>query len=170
MAAEGMRETLAAILAADASGFARLMDGDDHATVAMLDEARAVFRRQIEAHHGRLIDTAGDSVLALFDTAAGAAGAALVVQAEWDASQQAQPDDRRLRFRIGLHLGDVIEKADGSVYGTGVNVAARLQALAEPGGITASDAIRGAVKGRVPAGFADLGEQRVKNIAEPVRA
>lgn len=170
MAAQGLRETLVAILAADASGYSRLMDGDQHATVAALDQARGVFRQQIDAHRGRLIDTAGDSVLAVFDTAAGAAGAALEVQAELGKAQQDVPDARLLRFRIGLHLGDIIEKPDGSVYGSGVNIAARLQALAEPGGITASDAIRGAVKGRVPAGFAELGEQQVKNIAEPVRA
>ena len=75
-----------------------------------------------------------------------------------------------MRFRIGVHLGDVIEKADGTVYGDGVNIAARLEGLAEPGGIAISDAVRGAVKNRVSAAFADLGEQSVKNIAEPVRA
>jgi adenylate cyclase len=138
MAIQGLRETLVAILAADASGYSRLMDGDQHATVAALDKAREVFREQIEAFRGRLIDTAGDSVLAVFDTAAGAAGAALAVQAELGKAQQNVPDERRLRFRIGLHLGDVIEKPDGSVYGSGVNIAARLQTLADPGGITAS--------------------------------
>jgi adenylate cyclase len=170
MTADRGRETLAAILAADAHGYSRLMDSDSRATVAALDAAREVFRRHIDAQHGRLVDMAGDSVLAVFDTAAGAAAAALAVQADLGAAQQPLPDARRLRFRIGLHLGDVIQKADGSAYGSGINVAARLQALAEPGGITASDAMRGAVKGRVAAGFADLGEQRVKNIAEPVRA
>jgi adenylate cyclase len=160
---------LAAILAADAVGYSRLMAADEHATVASLDAARAVFRKEIEAHHGRIVDMAGDSVLAVFDTAAGAAQAALAVQAKLGNSQ-AVPEGLRMHFRIGLHLGDVIEKPDGSVYGGGVNVAARLQALAEPGGITASDAIRGAVEMRVPAGFTDLGEQHVKNIAEAVHA
>ena len=80
------------------------------------------------------------------------------------------PEDRRMRFRIGVHLGDVIEKADGTVYGDGVNIAARLQALAEPGGITVSESIRSAVKGKVGASFEDQGEQAVKNIADPVRA
>jgi adenylate cyclase len=169
MTADRGRETLAAILAADAHGYSRLMDADARATVAALDAAREVFRRHIDAQHGRLVDMAGDSVLAVFDTAVGAAAAALAVQADLGTAQQPLPDAQRLRFRIGLHLGDVIQKADGSAYGSGINVAARLQTLAEPGGITASDAIRGAVKGRVAAGFADLGEQRVKNIAEPVR-
>jgi adenylate cyclase len=170
MAAEGMHETLAAILAADAAGYSRLMDGDERATVAALDAARQVFRRHIESHRGRVVDMAGDSVLAVFDSAAGAASAALAVQAELDELRRGEPDDRRLRFRIGLHLGDLIEKADGSVYGSGVNVAARLQALAEPGGITASESIRGAVRGKVAAEFQDQGEQQVKNIADPVRA
>lgn len=170
MAAEGTRETLAAILAADAAGYSRLMDIDERATVAALDAARRVFRRHIEAHGGRVVDMAGDSVLAVFDSAAGAASAALAVQCELDDLQQGEPDDRCLRFRIGLHLGDVIEKADGSVYGGGVNVAARLQALAEPGGITASESMRSAVRGKVAAEFQDQGEQRVKNIADPVRA
>ena len=113
---------------------------------------------------------AGDSVLALFDTAAGAIAAALAVQTSINLHADAVPEDRRMRFRIGVHLGDVIEKADGSVYGDGVNIAARLQALAEPGGITVSDAVRGAVRGKVAASFDDQGEQAVKNIAEPVRA
>jgi adenylate cyclase len=170
MTAPGLRETLAAILAADAAGYSRLMEADAQATVIALDQARGVFRQQIEAFQGRLIDTAGDSVLAVFESAASAASAALAIQADLGKVQQAKSEDRRLRFRIGLHLGDVIQKPDGSAYGGGINIAARLQALAEPGGITASDAIRGAVKGRVDAGFADLGEQRVKNVAEPVRA
>lgn len=170
MHTHGGKETLAAILAADAHGYSRLMDADPHATVAALDAAREVFRRHIDAQRGRLVDTAGDSVLAVFDTAAGAAAAALAVQAELAAAHEHIPEPKRLRFRIGLHLGDVIQKPDGSAYGSGINVAARLQALAEPGGIAVSDAIRGAVKGRVPAGFADLGEHQVKNIAEPLRA
>ena len=162
---------LAAILAADAAGYSRLMAADERATVAALDAARAVFRTQIEAHHGRVVDMAGDSVLAVFDTASRGGGAALAVQAELARSAgRASPDDRRMRFRIGVHLGDVIEKADGTVYGDGVNIAARLQALAEPGGITVSDAVRGAVRGKVAARFDDQGEQTVKNIADPVRA
>ena len=132
--------------------------------------ARAVFRTELEAHHGRVVDMAGDSVLALFETAAGAVNAALAIQASIDAQTNAVPAERRLRFRIGVHLGVVIGKADGTVYGDGVNIAARLQALAEPGGITVSESIRSAVKGKVKAIFTDLGEQSVKNIADSVRA
>jgi adenylate cyclase len=138
--------------------------------VAALDAARAVFRTEIEAHHGRVVYMAGDSVLALFETAAGAVNAALAIQASIDAQTNAVPAERRLRFRIGVHLGDVIGKADGTVYGNGVNIAVRLQALAEPGGINVSESIRSAVKGKVKALFTDLGEQSVKNIADSVRA
>lgn len=170
MHTDQLRQRLAAILAADAAGYSRLMAIDERATLAALDAARDVFRRQIESHQGRVVDTAGDSVLALFDTAAGAASAALAIQQQLEAGHEQVTEDRRLRFRIGLHLGDVIEKPDGTVYGDGVNIASRLQALAGPGGIVVSDAVHGAVRNRVGARFEDLGEQAVKNIAEPVRA
>jgi adenylate cyclase len=170
MSESALNHRLAAILAADAAGYSRLMSIDDKATVAALDSARAVFRTQIEAQHGRIVDMAGDSVLAVFGTAAGAVSAALAVQAQLGALAEAEREDRRMQFRIGVHLGDVIEKADGSVYGDGVNIASRLQTLAEPGRITVSDAIHGAVRGKVPAGFEDQGEQHVKNIAHAIRA
>jgi len=166
----GIRQWLAAILAADAAGYSRLMAGDDRATVAALDRARAVFRDQIESRQGRVIDMAGDSVLAVFETAIGAVAAALAIQATVNALADAQEAARQMRFRIGVHLGDVIEKPDGTVYGDGVNIAARLEGLAAIGGITISDAVRGAVKGKVAAEFEDQGEQTVKNIADPVRA
>jgi class 3 adenylate cyclase len=156
------RQRLAAILSADAEGYSRLMAQDERATLAALDAARAVFRREIDLHHGRVVDMAGDSVLAVFDTATGAVNAALGAQKSLGASA--------LRFRIGVHLGDVIEKADGTIYGDGVNIAARLQALAAAGGVTVSDAVRGSVKSRVGASFDDQGEQQVKNMPEPIRA
>lgn len=146
------------------------MAEDDRATLRALDAARSVFRRQIETHQGRVIDMAGDSILAAFETAIGAVAAAMAAQPEIDALAHALPDDRRLRFRIGIHLGDVIEKADGTVYGDGVNIASRLQGLAEPGGITVSESIREAVKGKVGGTFEDQGQQGVKNITDPVRA
>jgi adenylate cyclase len=151
-----LKQRLAAILAADVAGYSRLMAADERATVAALDAARAVFRSQIESSQGRVIDMAGDSVLAVFETATGAVSAALAIQKEVNASGECAPEDRRMRFRIGVHLGDVIEKADGTVYGDGVNIAARLEGLAEPGGITVSESIRTAVKGKVGASFEDL--------------
>ena len=165
-----LRQRLAAILAADAAGYSRLMAADESATVAALDAARAVFRAQIESNRGRIIDMAGDSVLAVFETATGAVSAALAVQQALDASFSALPEGRHMRFRIGVHLGDVMEKADGTIYGDGVNIAARLVGLAAPGGTTVSDSVRNAVRGKVSATFEDQGEQQVKNIAHPVRA
>ena len=113
---------------------------------------------------------AGDSVLAVFETATGAVNAALAVQQSLATAADAVAQDRRMRFRIGVHLGDVIEKQDGTVYGDGVNVASRLEGLAEPGGIMVSDAVHGVVAGRVSAKFTDQGEQHLKNIARPIRA
>ena len=165
----GIRQRLAAILAADAAGYSRLMAGDERATLAALDSAREVFKSRIEANQGRVIDTAGDSVLAVFETASGAVTSALEIQNALAVSQAATPEERRMRFRIGIHLGDLIEKADGTVYGDGVNIAARLQALADAGGITVSGMVRDAVRNRIAASFADLGEQTVKNIAAPLR-
>ena len=164
-----VRQRLAAVLAADAAGYSGLMSLDEHATVEALDAARAVFRARIESQGGRVVDMAGDSVLALFETASGAVMAALEIQDAIEAAALAQPAERRMRFRIGLHLGDVLEKPDGTVYGDGVNIAARLQALADPGGVLASEAIHSAVKGRFAVSGRDLGERRLKNIAEPVR-
>lgn len=170
MESSELRHRLLAILAADGVGFSRLMSADERTTVAALDAARAVFREQIAAYGGRLVDTAGDSVLAVFDTAAGAVVAALAVQARLSEGRGETPPEQCLRFRIGVHLGDVYEKADGTVYGDGVNIAARLQALADPDGLTVSQSVQVAVQGRVAVHFEDMGAQSVKNIARPVQA
>jgi non-specific serine/threonine protein kinase len=169
MAAEGgmaepVQHRLIAILAADAVGYSRLMAADDVATLAALDTARDVFRVRVEARAGRVVDTAGDSVLAAFPSAQAAVTAALDVQRELDAARTP------LRFRVGVHLGEVIEKADGSLYGDGVNVAARLQALAAPGGVIVSQAVLDVIGARMPLPTTDLGPQTVKNIARPVHA
>jgi adenylate cyclase len=165
-----LKQRLAGILVADVAGYSRLMAVDERATVAALDAGRSVFRAVIESHRGRVIDMAGDSVLAVFETAIGAVTAALAIQENLGAAAGAVPEDKRMRFRIGVHLGDVIEKADGTIYGDGVNIAARLQALATPGNVMVSDAVQGAVRGKVTASFDDQGEQTVKNIPYPVRA
>lgn len=170
MESSDLRHRLLAVMAADAVGYSRLMSNDDRGTVHSLEVARGVFREQTSANGGRVIDTAGDSVLAVFDSASGAVSAAIAVQQRLSVSAADLSEDRRMYFRVGVHLGDVIEKADGTVYGDGVNIAARLQGLAEPGGITVSESIRSAVKGKVMAIFEDQGEQVVKNIADSVRA
>lgn len=163
-------QRLVAILAADAAGYSRLMSADEHSTVAALDAARAAFRHEIESRRGRVVDMAGDSVLAVFETATGAVSAALAIQQQLEALSAQAPEEQHMRFRLGVHLGDVIQKADGSVYGDGVNIAARLQGLAAPGGVTVSASVRTAVGGKVNATFEDQGVQQVKNISEPVHA
>ena len=112
---------------ADAAGYSRLMCADEQGTLDALDAARDVFRTQIGARNGRVIDMAGDSVLAVFETAIGEVNAALDVQQRLEAMGADVPADNRMRFRIGVHMGDVIEKPDATVYGEGVNIAARLE-------------------------------------------
>ena len=146
------------------------MASEERGTIAALDAGRDVFKTEIESHQGRVIDMAGDSVLASFETAIGAVRAALQIQEKLNTSAADLPDDRQMRFRIGVHVGDIIEKDDGTIYGDGVNVAARLQGLAEPGGLTISGATQESVRHRLHATFEDLGEQRVKNIPYLVRA
>ena len=165
-----VRHRLLVILAADAAGYSRLMALDDVASLSVLHLARRVFETQIKTYGGRLIDTAGDSVLAVFDTASGAVSAAMATQEEIATQFDGAPQDRRMLFRIGIHLGDVLEKGDGTVYGDGVNIAARLQALAQAGGIAISQAVHGAVSHQLNAAFEDIGQQVLKNIATPVRA
>lgn len=170
MSDASLRQRLMAILAADVAGFSRLMAGDERSTVAALDAARDVFRAEVESRQGRVVDMAGDSVLAVFETATGAVTAALAVQAALPSASHPLLTEGRMAYRIGVHLGDVIEKPDGTVYGDGVNIAARLQTLASPGGVTVSDAVRSALRGRVDATFRDEGEHTVKNIRGPVHA
>jgi adenylate cyclase len=155
-----------AILAADAVDYSRLMSVDDRATVVALESARGVFRAHTLANDGRVIDTAGDSVLAVFETAAGAVTTALEAQQEFSAAPSALPEDRRMRSHWRAP-GRLIEKADGTVYGDGVNIAARLRPRRT--GASRFQSIRSAVKGKLSATFHDLGEQTVKNIADPVR-
>jgi predicted ATPase/class 3 adenylate cyclase len=163
-----LRQRLTAILAADVAGYTRLMAADANATVAALEEARALFRREIEAHAGRVVDMAGDSVLALFESAAGAVRAALAVQKALEGRSSGTPGEQRLRMRIGLHLGDVMEKADGAIYGHGVNVAAHLQSKAAPGGVCMSEPLYQSVKEQLALAARYAGRQRLKNIDEPV--
>ncbi|MDP6952779.1 MAG: adenylate/guanylate cyclase domain-containing protein, partial [Alphaproteobacteria bacterium] len=170
MAESGVTQKVAAILAADAVGYSRLMADDEPATIDALDAARAVFTEYIESNQGRVVDTAGDSVLAVFETTEGAALAASAIQARLGEINAGVPEARTMLFRIGLHLGDIREKADGTVYGDGVNVAARLEGLAEPGRIVVSGSVHDSIRGRHGLNYHFLGEQEVKNIAEPVRA
>ena len=166
---EGSRK-LQAILAADVAGYSRLMQQDDEATVAMLEACRTVFREKIQTHHGRVVDMAGDSVLAVFEAATEAVRAAFEIQAVLAQRNEPLPEGRRMRFRVGVNLGEVIERPDGTVYGDGVNVAARLESIGEPGQVTVSGTVFDQVEGKLPLSFKFAGEQSVKNIAKPVRA
>lgn len=164
------KRRLAAVLSADVAGYSRLMEAHEADTVAALEASRAVFRERVAARGGRIVDTSGDSVLATFDSAVEAVRGAAEIQDALAARNASTPDERAMWFRIGINLGDILEKGDGTVYGDGVNIAARLQGLAEPGGICVSGSIRDMSAARLEQAYEDLGEQAVKNISAPVRA
>jgi adenylate cyclase len=162
-------ERLAAILSADAAGYSRLMGEDERNTITTLDACRAVFRQHIEAQNGRVVDMAGDNVLAIFESANRAVQAALAIQKDLAEKNRVFIESRQMNFRIGINLGEVLGKDDGTVYGDGVNIAARLQSLSEPGGICVSGSVHDQIEGKLPLTFKFMGEQTVKNIAKPVR-
>ena len=170
MAEGDVRQKLAAILAADVVGYTRLMADDEPATITSITECRTIFADHIEANGGRVVDMAGDSVLAIFDSAAGAVRASVNVQAALAERNETLADERRMRFRIGVNLGDIREADDGTVYGDGVNVAARLEGLAEPSGVMLSEDTYRQVRRDPDLTFSDAGTHDVKNISEPVRA
>lgn len=149
---------LAAIMMADAVSFSRLVQEDERGTLTVLRDARQVIATIVSGHSGRVVDTAGDSVLAEFPSIVGAVAASIALQAEL--ARSAQP----LRFRIGIHLGDIIAEADGTVFGDAVNLAARLQSLASPGGILVSRAAYEQVRGKLPISFRSRGRYSLKNI------
>jgi len=169
MSGERVERRLAAILAVDVAGYSRLMGADEEGTLAAL---RAVRRElgdpKIAEHRGRIVKTTGDGLLAEFASVVDAVRCAVEVQREMIARNAAAPAERRIEFRMGINLGDIIIE-DGDIFGDGVNIAARLEALAEPGGICLSAAAHEHVRDRLDIAFDDLGEQQVKNIARPVR-
>src|SRR5918996_543002 len=159
---------LAAILAADVAGYSRVMAANEIATLATLKAHRAVIDQAIAARHGRIVGTAGDSVLAEFRSPVEAVECAAAVQKELGRRNAALPERQRMEFRIGINLGDVIVDGD-QIYGDGVNVAARLEGLADAGAICVSSSVVEQVHGKVPYWFDDLGPQQVKNIPGRVR-
>jgi class 3 adenylate cyclase len=169
MEAPPLERKLVAILAADVAGYSRLMESDEEGTLATLSSFRSVTDNLISNHGGRICGTAGDSVLAAFGSALEAVHCAIDIQSGLADANNALEEGRRMQFRIGINVGDVMVK-DGDIFGDGVNIAARLEGLAEPGGICISRGIHDHVMKKLPYEFEDLGEQSVKNIAQPVRA
>ncbi len=169
MAKERVQRRLAAILAADVAGYSRLMREDEEATLQTLTEYREVIADLITRHDGRVFSTGGDSVLAEFGSVVEAVRCAISFQEDITARNTELPDERRLRFRIGINVGDVMVK-DDDLFGDGINVAARLEGLAEPGGICISGSVFEQIKHKLSLGFEDLGPQNVKNLSEPVSA
>ena len=162
-----IRRRLAAILAADIAGYSRLMGQDEATTVRDLKGHQAEVLPRVGQHGGRIIDTAGDGILAEFPSVTDATACALEIQVVMASRNEPVSEDRRMRFRMGINLGDVIFDGD-RIYGDGINVAARLEGLAEPGGILVSHAVYEQVRDRFDVSFDDLGEQALKNIARPV--
>src|SRR6201987_4981670 len=160
---------LAAILAADVAGYSRLMGADEEGTLARLKaHRRELVDPRIGEHRGRIVKTTGDGLLAEFASVVDAVPCAAEIQREMAERNGDVPPDRRIEFRVGINLGDIIID-ESDIFGDGVNVAARLEALAEPGGICISRMVRDQVRDRLPFTYEDLGEKSVKNIARPVR-
>jgi adenylate cyclase len=159
---------LAAILAADIAGYSRLMHEDEPATVRDLKAHQSVILPLVSRHGGRIIDTAGDGILAEFPSVIGATECAVEIQTLMAERNEGVAESRRMRFRIGINLGDVIHD-ETRIYGDGINIAARLEALARPGGVLVSNTVYDQVRGKLPFTFEDLGERQVKNIEQPVR-
>jgi adenylate cyclase len=163
-----LQRKLAAILSADVAGYSRLMGEDELATVRTLSEYRSLISTVISGHRGRVVDMPGDNILAEFASAIDAVEAALAMQKDLGARNAALPETRRMAFRVGVNLGDIVSEG-GRIYGDGVNVAARVESLAEAGGICVSGKVYEEVRRKLELGFEDLGEHELKNISARVR-
>ena len=163
-----MERKLTAIFSADVKGYSRLMGDDEIATVRTLTAYREVMTALIHTHHGRVVDSPGDNLLAEFASVVDAVQCATEIQQEFKVRNAELLATRQMAFRIGINVGDVLTE-DGRLYGDGVNIAARVEGLADAGGICISEAAYTQVKNKLALGYEDIGEQQVKNIAEPVR-
>jgi len=169
MAEERVQRRLAAILVADVVGYSRLMGLDEAGTLSALKaRQRHVINPLVRKHRGRIVNMMGDSVLVEFASAVNAVECATALQLEMDVANRDLPTDRHILLRAGVNLGDVVVEGN-DLYGDGINVAARLQALADPGSVLVSEAVFGQIRSKVPINFDDLGDHTLKNIAEPVR-
>ena len=169
MAEARVERRLAAILAADVVGYSRLMGDDEEGTLGALKALRqSLIDPKIAEHRGRIVKTTGDGVLVEFASTVDAVRCAIGIQRAMPARSAELPPDKKIEFRIGINIGDIIVEGD-DIFGDGVNVAARLESISQPGGICISDVVYQQVNGRLDANFVDLGEQSLKNIARPVR-
>jgi adenylate cyclase len=166
--AHSVERKLAAIFAADVAGYSSLMGRDEVGTLRTLTAYRVITDRLIASHRGRIFNTAGDSLVADFASAVDAVQCAVAVQDAVTKENGDRPAGGQMRFRIGVHVGDIMVQGD-NLFGDAVNVAARLEALAEPGGICVSRVVRDQVRDKLPFSFEDMGEQQVKNITRPIR-
>src|SRR5512136_2522761 len=168
MTTQEVKRKLAAILSADVKGYSRLMGEDEETTLRTLNAYKEVMGSLIQQHRGRVVGAAGDSVLAEFGSVVDAVQCAVEIQQVLRGKNAVVPENRRMEFRIGINLGDVIEDGD-LIYGDGVNIAARLEGLAEAGGICISESAYQQIENKLPLRYKYLGEHQVKNIAKPVR-
>ncbi|MGC1404848.1 MAG: adenylate/guanylate cyclase domain-containing protein, partial [Thermodesulfobacteriota bacterium] len=168
MPTDQLKRKLAAILSADVKGYSRLMGEDEEWTLRTLNAYKETMGSLIHQHQGRVVGTAGDSVLAEFGSVVDAVQCAVEIQQVLKAKNAVLPETRKMDFRIGINLGDVIEEGD-SIYGDGVNIAARLEGLADAGGICISESAYQQIENKIPLRYDYLGEHEVKNIAKPVR-
>jgi len=163
-----VQRRLAAILSADAQGYSRLMSEDDAATVRLLATCRETVTQLVQARNGRVVDMPGDNVLAEFGSAVDAVEAAVAIQLQLTACNNELSEQRRMLFRIGVNLGDIIVD-DGRIYGDGINIAARVEKLADAGGICVSGKVHDEVHRKLDLRFDDLGEHELHNISARVR-
>jgi adenylate cyclase len=169
MAQDQFKRKLTTIFSADVAGYSRLMGEDEVSTVKTLEQYKGIMSELIHQHRGRVVDSPGDNLLAEFASVVDAVQCAVATQKELQARNAELPENRRMQFRIGVNLGDVIEE-ESRIYGEGVNIAARLESLADPGGICISKTAFDQIETKLPFGYEYLGEQTVKNIVKPVGA
>ena len=168
MAEEIFQRKLTAILSADAAGYSQLMRDDEAATVRTITAYRKALTQLVQQYRGRVVDSPGDNILAEFTSVVDAVNCSVEIQRELAERNAELPENRRMRFRIGIHLGDVIVE-ESRIYGDGVNIAARMEGLADVGGICISGTVYDAIERKIGLEYDFLGEQEVKNIDKPVR-
>ena len=169
MGSEEVKRKLSAIFSTDVMGYSRLMGDDEAATVRTLTAYRKIIISLVEKHYGRVVDSPGDNLLAEFTSVVNAIQSSVEIQNQLKVENKKLPESRRMEFRIGINIGDVIQDGD-RIYGDGVNIAARLESLSDGGGICISGDAYSQVYNKLKISFQDIGEQQVKNIIRPIRA